>query len=289
MDGKQSRGVIYVAFGETYLLQAIHSIRTLRQHNPDLRVLVLHNVTGDLSNLTRICGELCQLKYFAVSSKRNREFKSSVHRYSPFERTLFLDCDTEIKRDLSAGFEFLDIADLAIRPEPAPYAMSITESDPAQAEKLTLFFGEFNTGVIFFKKSAEAARLLDLWYENVMKNNARDQKHFVRALSECRDINIWPLGPAWNYMRYDVRTHARSSLLRSEPFVWHYMDYSYSPSALKGVWRAAKDIDRMDAVKNIRYVKRYVLRPYLTRYAFLKYVDKLRALPRMVARGVRNL
>lgn len=76
---------------------------------------------------------------------------------------------------------------------------------------------------------------MDLWHDHVCSNNTRDQKHFVRALSACPDIAIRPLGPAWNYMRYDIRTHARESLLRSDPFVWHYMDYSYAFSALRGV------------------------------------------------------
>lgn len=277
-------GAVYVAFGETYLLQAMHSIATLRVHNPALPVVVVHNVPGALSLPERIKPDRCEFRRVEAPNALNREFKSSFHKHSPFEKTVFLDCDTEIKRDLSHGFDFLDFADIAIRPEPAPYAMSVTERDPEEAERLTFDFGEFNTGVIFTSGSAKATKLLDLWHAHVLSNNKRDQKHFVRAVSSCREITIWPLAAAWNYMRYDVRTHARASLLRSDPYIWHYMDYSYSRSALAGVWEIAREIDMLHHVRNWPYVKKTVIRPFMTRYAYMKAIDRIRTLPRRIIR-----
>lgn len=281
-------GAVYVAFGEVYLLQALYSISTLQKHNPELPVLVVHNVEGEITLPASIDASLCELRKVDATSSLNREYKSSFHRASPFERTVFLDCDTEIKGSLSRGFEFLDFADIAIRPEPAPYAMSVTEMDPEEATALTYHFGEFNTGVIFVKRSAAGMALLDKWHENVLRNNKRDQKHFVRAVSVCRETVIWPLSAAWNYMRYDVRTHARASLLRQDPYIWHYMDYSYSPDALAGVWKIAHDTGRAQAVKNAPYVKRHIIRPFMTRYAGMKTLDRIRTFPRKVVNVLRG-
>lgn len=272
-------GVIYVAFGEPYLLQAMHSIMTLRQHNATLPVVVLHNCTErfmipDDLNLT-----FCEFRKLDASGNLNRNFKSSFHIHSPFDRTLFLDCDTEICGDISKGFDFLDHADIAIRPEPAPFSMSVTESNPTEAENLTHMLGEFNSGVIFARRTSNALKVLDRWHEYVVGHNKRDQKHFVRAIAECPEVVIWPLSAAWNYMRYDVRTHARSSLLQKSPFVWHYMDFSYSPSALSGVWRISERVGLSAFIKNTAYVKGKIIRPYLTRYAGMAFIDKLRALP----------
>jgi len=281
-------GAVYVAFGEVYLLQALHSISTLQRHNPDLPVLVVHNVVGDVTLPAGIDATMCMLRRVEAVSSLNREYKSSFHRLSPFERTVFLDCDTEIKGSLSRGFEFLDFADIAIRPEPAPYAMSVTEMDPEEAGALAYHFGEFNTGVIFAKRSLAAMELLDTWNENVLKNNKRDQKHFVRSVSVRRETVIWPLSAAWNYMRYDVRTHARASLLRRDPYIWHYMDYSYSLAALVGVWEIARETDRLHLVKSWPYVKRHIVRPFMTRYAGMKVIDKIRAIPRKIFHGLRG-
>jgi hypothetical protein len=276
----QPRGVIYVAFGPTYFLQALHSIACLRRHNPTLPVIVLCNAPPPDTIPADLNPQHCSFILCQAPNERNREFKSSVHLHSPFERTLFLDCDTEVKGDLSPGFEFLDHADIAIRPEPAPYAMSVTEQDPAEAERLTHLLGEFNTGVIFFRKSAAATRLLDRWHDHVIRNNKRDQKNFVRAVAECPETIIRPLGAAWNYMRYDVRTHRKHNLLRLDPFVWHYMDYSYAPSALKGVWALSRKIGRGGDLRNLNFIKRQVLRPFLTRYAFLAHVDYIKMVVR---------
>lgn len=283
---KESYGAIYVAFGEVYFLQALHSVSTLRIHNPELPVVVLHNMPGAFSLPERIGPDRCEFRRIDAPNSRNRDFKSSFHKHSPFERTIFLDCDTEIKRDLSLGFKFLDHADIAIRPEPAPFAMSVTERDPEEAERLTLDFGEFNTGVIFTSGNAAATKLLDAWHAHVLTNNKRDQKHFVRAVASCREATIWPLAAAWNYMRYDVRTHARASLLRSDPYIWHYMDYSYSRSALAGVWAIAQEIDMLHHVRNWPYVKKDVIRPFMTRYAFMKTIDRIRAFPRSVIKSM---
>lgn len=285
------RGVVYVAFGAGYLLQALHSVATLRRHNPDLPVLVVCN-TAPPDPLPPGLAP-CRFRRVEAANGLNREFKSSAHRLSPFARTLFLDCDTEIKGPLDQGFAYLDHADIAIRPEPAPYAMSVTEGDPVEAERLSRIHGEFNTGVIFSRRSEAALRLLDLWHAHVLTNNARDQKHFVRALAACPEVTIRPLAAAWNYMRYDIRTHARESWLRQDPFVWHYMDYSYSLPALRGVWAMAQATGQAPLVRNWAFVKRQVIRPVLTRYGGLKTFDKARmglkrGLARLLGRGPKG-
>lgn len=264
-------GVMYVAFGAPYLAQALYSVQTLRQVNPTLPVAILSNCSAPdiLPAFTTI------ITVDAPNSK-NREFKSSVHRYSPFERTLFIDCDTEVKTDPEPGFRFLDKADIALRPEPLPYNVGATEMDPTEMERLTREIGEFNTGVIFFSRTETALHLLDAWNGFVQKRNDRDQKHLVRAIHATPEITIWPLAVAWNYMRIDVRLHLKKNLLVSDPYIWHYMDYSYSRTALRGVFKMADQIGVGDQMRNWAYVKKHVVRPFLTRYFFLKRIDRLR-------------
>jgi hypothetical protein len=276
-------GVIYVAFGLPYLIQALYSIETLRRVNPTLPAVVVTNCPAP-----DILPPHTSLVVVDAPNALNREYKSSVHHHSPFERSLFIDCDTEIKTDPAPGFAFLDKADVALRPEPLPFNVGVTEMDPVEMERLTREIGEFNTGVIFFSRSERAKRLMDTWHDCVKQRNDRDQKHFVRALSRCPDSVIWPLSIAWNYMRADVRMHRKQHLLRSDPYVWHYMDYSYAPSALRGVFRIARQIGAEDTLRNWRFVKRQILRPYLTRYFFLRHIDGLRKRVRHALQRVRR-
>jgi len=99
----------------------------------------------------------------------------------------------------------------------------------------------------------------------------------VRALATCPEVTIRPLAAAWNYTRYDIQTHPRECWLRHEPFVWHYMDYSYSPGALRGVWAMAQVSGRTRVMGNWVFVKQQVIRPFLTRYAGLKTFYKIRS------------
>ncbi len=279
LDDRLPQGVIYVAFGLPYLAQALYSVETLRRVNPTLPAAIVTNCPAP-----DVLPPHTQIIAVDAPNALNREYKSSVHRHSPFERSMFIDCDTEIKTDPAPGFAFLDKADIAIRPEPLPYNIGGTEMDPAEMERLTRMIGEFNTGVIFFSRSEGAQRLMDTWNGFVQKRNDRDQKHLVRALARCPDVTIWPLSIAWNYMRADVRMHQKKHQLRSDPYVWHYMDYSYAPSALRGVFQTADRIGAGAELRNWRYVKRYVVRPYLTRYFFLKKIDRVRKVIRNLFR-----
>lgn len=130
----ESSGALYVAFGAPYLLQALHSIATLRRHNPELPVIVLCNTAPPDPIPPALGPSFCTFRQIDAPNAQNREFKSSVHQHSPFVRTLFLDFDTEIKDNLAQGFAFLNHADIAIRPEPAPYSLSNTDKDRPEAE-----------------------------------------------------------------------------------------------------------------------------------------------------------
>lgn len=252
------RGIIYVAFGYQYIIQAFHSIKTLRKFNKRLPVTLVTNckIEADLENGI-------SLKIVDAPNSENRIFKTGVYKLSPYLKTLFVDCDTEFHQDPEVGFDFLDHNHIAIRPEPPPYSMSVTETNKPEAGFLMTLYGEFNSGVIFFKKDPVTQSLFESWNAETLKHPARDQKHFLRALNRTKSINIWPLGAAWNYTAYDLLFHPKRRQLRGKPYVLHYSKYFLCRTALIGVREEAKQLNLYSHVSGLAFWKSYVIRPWL--------------------------
>lgn len=124
--------------------------------------------------------------------------KTSMYDLSPYNTTLFLDSDTEILGDLSLGFEKAEKHDLALCIDHSSYLARWYDQN-LLPHKDTI---EYNTGVMFFKKSEQNKKLFDLWNKLVtLKSN--DQPSFSLAISQL-DINPFVL-PAhvWNFRVYN--------------------------------------------------------------------------------------
>lgn len=271
-------GVIYVAFGIPYLLQTLHSYRTLRRNNPDIPVKIITNVLS-----YTVADPLLTIQHIDAPDEENRKYKTSVYQYSPFRKTLYLDADTEVLGDISLGFEFLEWADIAIRPAPCLIKNVSTEPDPKKAYHLARTWGEFNGGVFFFRKSGECERFFRYWNDDIKENDLkRDQKALLRSIAQNRSMSIWPLGPAWNYTRYDYRTHklySEQKRLRSEPFIWHYINFSFCVRALSDIINMSKDSEVFWAeVVSLAFLKTFILVPFIERWipcgaSILKYIS----------------
>lgn len=100
-------GVIFSAYGEQAIVQAVHSINSLRRSNPDLPVCVL---TDETKPFRTIAQHVCRFD----SDRFGRLAKLSVDLLSPFDYTLYLDADTRVHFPLDlffvalqSGWEFI--------------------------------------------------------------------------------------------------------------------------------------------------------------------------------------
>jgi len=258
-------GVIYVAFGVPYLLQALHSYRTLKMNNPDISAKIVTNVLSFTSD-----DPLLTVQYIDAPDGENRKYKTSVYELSPFQRTLYLDADTEVCDNISFGFHFLDRVDFAIRPAPVLIKNVSFEINPERSYRWARKWGEFNGGVFFFRKCSECEILFKSWNAEIIeKKLKRDQKALTRAIVKNPGMSLWPLAPAWNFTRYDYKIHRKQKKLRREPFIWHYIDYSYSPRSLYNVLRMAGGnyVFRQKAY-SYSFWKKFVIAPYLKKASF---------------------
>ena len=89
-------------------LEFEHSVRTLKEHHPDIPVTLFTNYDELASNSPEVDNVL------EVESDWGFLPKVSGLNFSPYKKTVFLDCDTQVNQPISELFDFLDEYDLAI-------------------------------------------------------------------------------------------------------------------------------------------------------------------------------
>jgi len=179
-------GVIYlVSGGRSYLGELITSLKSLRRHEPDLPVTVFSRF--------KVPAALRCDSVPLDSREHPLKLKVLTLRRSPYERTLFLDTDITLHGPLRPVFGNLDGHDFC--------AANSHEADWSVAPPKFVAMvkpGDYNTGVLLYRKSDTMLRFLSRWEEAVLAQDAADmwaghncdQHHFnqlVRAgaLQEC--------------------------------------------------------------------------------------------------------
>jgi len=191
-----SKGVVFVAFGYKYLMMTAHSAVSVKQTNPDLDVAVLTNLKLNRDFLWHDRKLFDHVVHFDLENKDNRLIKTNLYEHSPFDRSLFLDCDTEVVDDVSVGFKYLDRFDLAFRPH--DYPVSYKDDYQINIGIPTKDFSHWNSGVFFFKKNEKTKAFFKTWHEAHKKfGYSMDQPSLVYAIYN-NDVRVLPLNLTWN-------------------------------------------------------------------------------------------
>jgi hypothetical protein len=215
-------GVIYLAFGNVYLAMALTSFASLKKTNPDIPATIVTNaldVPPDLSYWTSRDSWI----HVNSASNENRAHKTSIHDYSPYVKSLYLDCDTIVTGDLSLMSFYLDYFDLAARGGKWP--------GPPLDRKKVLFDGRivfsdlpyWNGGVIGFRDNARVGDFFRSWNRLYSQLGfKRDQPSLAESAirSDCR---ILSLEPRWNFgdsLTTDGLLAPKA--YREKVVIWHY-------------------------------------------------------------------
>lgn len=166
---------MYVAYGRKARSEAEASIAGLREHH-DWPVLVV----GDAP----VRGAAHQA--FPDRGAPGRWAKVNLDKLTRWQQTLFLDADTRIHGDLSAGFRLLDagydMVMVASKPQHNDALRHLDKSERAKTLKeLPLDPLQLNTGVMWFDRG-RAAGLFAAWREEWERWKDRDQGALLRAL-----------------------------------------------------------------------------------------------------------
>jgi len=199
METSHEKGILYIAFGPSFTQEAVMSYQSLRRYMPDVPVCFM---TDSLDRLATIEDD-----NVIKTEIKPRHIRSKVDFIgdSPFDKTLYLDSDTIIVRDISDMFEVLDRFDVAVTNDYARKREKYSKTIPEYA-KIPYAFSEVNGGVMAFNSSNEAKQFLTLWkeyfYKYFNKTSGWDQVSLRISLWESRvRIHHFPF-------EYNIRSKA---------------------------------------------------------------------------------
>jgi len=221
MDSSQNRneGVLYIAFGDKYIRQAEQSALSIR--------------SVQSTHITIFCDRDINSPTFDVVQKvypEHERAKIDFLKETPYEKTIYLDSDTKVIRNISEIFEILEKFDFV-----ATHDLSRKRQEWCdridEYKEIPYGFTELNGGVLGIKKSHASDELLKLWtekyyqYRHLTRN--QDQPALRMALWESR-VRYHILPVEFNVRNESIRskiiqrmkTRENSDLMR--PRIWHF-------------------------------------------------------------------
>lgn len=205
-------GVVYMSFGEKAANLIRRSVETLRQKSGDLPVVLIGDTRLDGLPFIPWRGE----SPFDVNQGMNFQFRAGrikpyFYDLSPFQRSLYLDADTEIMQDIRGGFGYLNGYDFTVAQERhSILGLYNTEKgrwhhDMEEREKTIEEFGGIghfpfiNSGVFFWKKNERTQALFENWAREWLRFQQWDeQAALLRALNKTM-VKYLVLSESWNF------------------------------------------------------------------------------------------
>lgn len=156
-----NRGVVYIAVGKIrYFQECIFSAASLKKHCPDIPITLF----TDKKDVKEKYFDEIKIIENDINPLKNKVKKCMYS--SPYEYTLYLDTDTEVRQPIYEMFELLNENDLILAHSPhydrshfPARLISYANPNPEDA---------YNTGVILYKKSDKMERFFTKWVEAVM-------------------------------------------------------------------------------------------------------------------------
>lgn len=189
-----TRGVLYIAFGERAQEQVQVSLRSLGKVAPGLETLVVSD--------KEVFGSKTLIR--PDQDAGARAYKTSIYDLSPFDQTLFLDADTEVRASPGAGFTLLGYVDIVLGQDVTRVfennrwpSLLPAEVKTTKAELGTGHHMYFNSGVIFFNRNERVERMMGAWADEWNRYGRQDQMALLRAIHKY-PVRIAAMRSPWN-------------------------------------------------------------------------------------------
>ena len=189
------RGAVYVAYGEAAKCEAVASIASLREHN-DLPVFCISDIKLDIE----IDG--CCIGFPGGKGARWAKLQAEAF-VQDWDQFVYIDADTRIRTDITAGFDILDDGwDIAMTPsanqdDDAFWHIGDDEMSAMINEIGNPYPLQLQCGMMFVKRNERTEELYAAWRDEWLRWRDQDQAAFIRALHQC-PVRLWLLGRPWN-------------------------------------------------------------------------------------------
>lgn len=228
-------GFIYIAFGKNAATVAGNSLASIRNTGNDFPATSIGDtpVKG-----TTFIPWLDHRPWTNDETDPDQRFRAGyikpfLYNLSPYEYTLYLDADTEIKKNIMFGFDLLKEYDIcAFHHNTNPkYAIGEVYTRAQKFAKKASFWDSVtdelrytcdllgpdtrivNSGVIFFRKNKLVKDFFQTWYKEwLIYKGWEEQLAFLRAENVCKGLKIHPLSEEWN-----------DKYLKISTIIWHTM------------------------------------------------------------------
>jgi hypothetical protein len=172
------QGILYIATGLPYLEEARASARSVKGLHPGMAIAVVTDQAIAPDELFDRVLPAPSIPEAVGSEKYLARDRVAYYRKilplldSPFEKTVFLDSDTYVAAPLDDLFVLLDHFDLLVTPAHVVYDYRF-ERDAAPFSAIPAAFGQFNTGLVAFRRGERTTAFLNRWKENYFQHTAQ--------------------------------------------------------------------------------------------------------------------
>ncbi len=184
MTGEElpKNGVIYCATGKKLFLdEAIISVKSLRQYNKNISV----SLFIDEKNYSKIELDLFNSVHIIKKPKYSFADKNYSMRNSPYQKTIYLDCDTIINGEISEIFLILKKFDLA------------AANVPFKNHNYKPTY--YQAGVVAFKKNRKMEKFFNMWDKKFELSILYSDQPSFRNVITSSSISIFTLPPEYNF------------------------------------------------------------------------------------------
>ena len=133
--------------------------------------------------------------------QRSRWAKLTILEWAPWGQVLYLDADTRVRGDLSAGFGMLDDGwEVVLTPSTNQDEDWLWHVSGPERWETELALGcrpvQLQAGMMFVRRCAATERLFAAWRQEWAQYRDQDQAALLRALAR-EPARVWLLGRPW--------------------------------------------------------------------------------------------
>lgn len=221
-----NNGIVYICFLNTFnkrfeedlaFKEMQVSIESSHKHNPKIPITVYSDIDFKIKGVNVV----------KINPPKQNRIKSDVLPLSPYDNTLYLDCDTKFVNPIDDVFLLSEKYDVALAID---YIRINTDKSRSfnRYFDIPFCFPEFGGGVMLYRKNDITSQFFKKWksiYNDGLNHGVEtDQQSLRITLWEMEDLQLFTLPPEFN-----LRTQEkRDSCMKKYPippriYHWHSM------------------------------------------------------------------
>jgi hypothetical protein len=247
----ETKGFITILTGLYSFQDCIHFLASVRKFHREPIIILIDRVPLVLYPLLLMFGNI-RLQPAPQNENpvlASRQAKMALYQTSPFEKTIYMDCDICLLSPIDEVFDYLDEVDLLVTEDVQPAIVKAVNLLRVKQDILSTLRSiglplnensiQYNGGFIGFKtssKNQELFKYFKKYFDLVVANQnvllLKDQGAFAAAIESVKP-KIKTLSPVYNYLDKWKEVYAIES-----PIKVMHCTYPYRPQYAKNVTRS---------------------------------------------------